>query len=74
MKKKKIVKTSKVFKAIKLVNKIQVIRSKNNKNWMDLVKLGLRLDFNKTVKIISGIYKYDNQIGKLTKKIKKLNF
>jgi len=74
MKKKKIVKINKVLKAIKLVNKIQAIRSKNNKNWMDLVKLGLRLDFNKTVKIISGIYKYDNQIGKLTKKIKKLNF
>ena len=39
---------------------------------MDLVKLSLSLDFNKTSKILSEIYKYDNKIGKITKKIYKL--
>ena len=37
---------------IKLVNQIQKIRSKNNKNWMDLLKLSLQLDYRKTSKIL----------------------
>ena len=42
-------------KSIKLVNKIQKIRSKNNKNWMDLLKLSLKLDPKATKKIIMEI-------------------
>ena len=37
--------------SIKLVNKIEKIRSKNNKNWMDIVRLSLRLDFKETSRI-----------------------
>ena len=40
---------------------------------MDLVKLALKLDFETTKKILSQIYKYDNEIGKITKKINKIN-
>ena len=32
----------KYLKSLKLVNQIQKIRSKNNKNWMDLLKLSLK--------------------------------
>ena len=60
----------KLKKAIKLINQIQKIRSKNNKNWMDIVKLALQLDFNSTTKILNQIYKEDSRIGKITKKIK----
>jgi len=63
----------KLKKAIKLINQIQKIRSKNNKNWMDIVKLALQLDFNSTTKILNQIYKEDSRIGKITKKIKNLN-
>ena len=63
----------KLKKSIKLINQIQKIRSKNNKNWMDIVKLALRLDFNSTTKILNQIYKEDSRIGKITKKIKNLN-
>ena len=38
----------KLKSGIKLVNQIQKIRSKNNKNWMDLLKLSLQLDYRKT--------------------------
>ena len=68
MQKKFFKKEKKIEKSLKLINQIQNIRSKNNKNWMDLVKLSLSLDFNKTSKILSEIYKYDNKIGKITKK------
>ena len=63
----------KLKKSIKLINQRQKIRSKNNKNWMDIVKLALRLDFNSTTKILNQIYKEDSRIGKITKKIKNLN-
>ena len=56
-------------KSIKLVNKIQKIRSKNNKNWMDLLKLSLKLDPKATKKIIMEIYKYDQKISLLAKKL-----
>ena len=72
MQKKSFKKEKKIEKSLKLINQIQNIRSKNNKNWIDLVKLSLSLDFNKTSKILSEIYKYDNKIGKITKKIYKL--
>ena len=72
MQKKSFKKEKKIEKSLKLINQIQNIISKNNKMWMDLVKLSLSLDFNKTSKILSEIYKYDNKIGKITKKIYKL--
>ena len=58
----------KLKKSIKLINQIQKIRSKNNKNWMDKVKLALQLDFNSTTKILNQIYKEDSRIVKKTKK------
>ena len=65
--------STKLKKSIKLINQMQKIRSKNNKNWMDIVKLALQLDFNSTAKILNQIYKEDSRIGKITKKIKNLN-
>jgi hypothetical protein len=63
---------SKIKKSITIINKIQKIRSANNRNWMDLLKLALKLDFNSTVKIVSKIYEDDTRICKLAEKIKKL--
>ena len=65
-------KNNKYRKSLKLVNKIQKIRSKNNKNWMDLLRLALKLDYKSTSKILSAIYKSDQRISKLAQKIYKL--
>ena len=62
----------KVTKGLKLVNQIQKIRSKNNKNWMDLLRLSLRLDFKNTSKILKSIYTDDKTISNLATKIYKL--
>ena len=62
----------KVTKGLKLVNQIQKIRSKNNKNWMDLLRLSLRLDFKNTSKILKSIYTDDKIISNLATKIYKL--
>ena len=63
---------NKIKKGINLINKIQNIRSKNNKNWMDLLKLSLQLDFKSTSEILKEIVKDDSEISKIAKKIYKL--
>lgn len=59
----------KITNSLKIVDQIQKIRSKNNKNWMDLLRLSLRLDYDKTSKILSQIYSDDQEISKLAKKL-----
>ena len=63
----------KINKGLSLVNQIQKIRAKNNKNWMDLLKLSLRIDFESTSKILKEICKDDKKISNLARKIYKLN-
>ena len=63
----------KIKQGLKLVNQIQNIRTKNNKNWMDLLRLSLELDFNSTSKILKEICKDDKRISSLAQKIYKLN-
>jgi len=62
----------KINRGLKFVDQIQAIRSKNNKNWMDLLRLSLKLDFETTSKILKEICKDDQRISKLAKKIYKL--
>jgi len=63
---------NKIRKGLKFIDQIQNIRSKNNKNWMDLLRLSLELDFDKTSKIIKEICKDDKRISNLAQKIYKL--
>lgn len=58
-------------KYIKILNKIEKIRGKNNKNWMDILRLSFNLDPQKTAKILSKIYKDDQRISGLAKKLTK---
>ena len=62
----------KITEGLSFVNQIQKIRSKNNKNWMDLLRLSLKLDFNLTSKILKEICKDDKRISNLAQKIYKL--
>ena len=64
--------SKKVKQGLKFIDQIQNIRSKNNKNWMDLLRLYLELDFDKTSKIIKEICKDDKRISNLAQKIYKL--
>ena len=58
-----------IDKGLRLVSQIQNIRSNNNKNWMDLLRLSLKLDFRTTSKILKEICKDDKRISILAKKI-----
>ena len=62
-------KNQNIKKGLKLIDKIQKIRSKNNKNWMDLLRLSLTLDYKKTSKILKDIVRDDKRISAIAKQI-----
>jgi hypothetical protein len=63
MKKKK---SSVVFK------NIENIRKKNNKNWIDLLRLAYDVKPNETKSILTKILKKDKELIKLASKLKKI--
>tara|TARA_B110000003_G_C16413248_1_gene443125 strand:+ start:270 stop:455 length:186 start_codon:yes stop_codon:yes gene_type:complete len=54
---------------IKIINEIAKIRSNNNVNWMDLLKLAFRLDPKHASKIMKKINYDDKKISKLLNKL-----
>tara|TARA_B100000780_G_C20692304_1_gene275351 strand:+ start:145 stop:354 length:210 start_codon:yes stop_codon:yes gene_type:complete len=67
------VKNLKNRKSLILINKIQKIRSKNNINWMDMLRLAFKYDPKNSSKIMSKIYLDDQKISKLVKELYKMN-
>ena len=60
-------------KDINIFDKIESIRSKNNKNWMDLLRLSYESSPNKTLNILSKIISKDQSLVKFAKQLKKKN-
>jgi hypothetical protein len=54
-----------------IINDIQKVRSKNNKNWMDILRLAYKHSPKEAAKILSEIYKEDRKISILAKKLTK---
>ena len=54
-----------------IISKIENTRRKNNKNWMDILRLAFTSNPKKTAKIMSKIYKEDRNISKLAKRLTK---
>jgi len=52
-----------------IIDKIEKIRSKNNENWMDLLRLSFKKAPNETARIMSKIYQHDAKISKLVQKL-----
>ena len=53
----------------KIIDQIEKIRSKNNGNWMNVLRLAFKYDPKGAAKIMSKIYIDDTKIGKLAKKL-----
>ena len=56
-------------KYIKVINQIENVRKKNNKNWMDILRVAFTHAPRETAKIMANIYKDDSKISKLAKKL-----
>jgi|TARA_B100001059_G_C17835309_1_gene587663 hypothetical protein len=57
-------------KNIKIINKIQKVRSKNNINWMNILKLAYKNDPKSLIKLLQKVNSSDEKISKLFKEIK----
>lgn len=53
----------------KIINSIQSIRSKNNKYWMDLLRLAFKFAPKKASLIVKKINSHDKKISQLLKKL-----
>ena len=53
----------------KIINLIERSRSKNNVNWMDLLKIAIRAEPKKTIKVLKKINLYEKKISNLFKKL-----
>lgn len=59
-------------KKIKLIfDQIEKLRAKNNKNWMDLLRLSFKSNPEETFKIVNSILSKDEKLIKLAQSLKK---
>jgi len=58
-------------KSLSIINKIKSIRSKNNENWMDLLKLAFKHNPKESKKILKRIVDQDKKVTQLVKKLSK---
>jgi len=58
-------------KSLKFIDQIEKIRSRNNVNWMDILRLAFALDPKSTTKIMKKINYDDKKISNLLNKISK---
>jgi hypothetical protein len=56
---------------LKLINNIEVIRKKNNKYWMDLLRLAFKSSPKEAKKIIKKINDNDKRISSVLEKLSK---
>ena len=56
-------------KASKLIKEIENTRAKNNKNWMDLLRLAFKYAPSQAKKVLKEINKNDQKISQLLKKV-----
>ena len=64
-------KNLKVEKYLKIIDKIEKVRSKNNVNWMDVLRLALKHAPDQTIKLMKTINAKDKKISSLFGSIKK---
>ncbi len=62
-------KNIKIKSYIRIIKQIEKVRSKNNKNWMDLYRLAFAVAPNESIKIIKKILKKDTEVTSLAKKL-----
>ena len=60
----------KVAQYLKVISKIEKVRSKNNVNWMDICRLALKSSPEEAIRLMKQINKFDDRISKLFKSIK----
>ena len=61
----------KINKYHQVINKIEKTRGKNNKNWMDILRLAFHHSPKEASKILKEVYEEDKKISTLASKLTK---
>ena len=61
-----------IDKYLKIIDEIEKVRSNNNVNWMDMLRLAFKHDPKNASKIMANIYVDDQRVSKIVKKIVKI--
>ena len=69
---KKIYQKKKVKKYLEIIDEIEKTRSKNNVNWMNILRIAIKNSPNETIMTMKKIDAKDNKISNLFKKLKKI--
>jgi len=56
---------------LSVINKIENVRKKNNKNWMDILRIAFSHAPNEAAKVLAEIYKEDKKLNNLAKQLTK---
>ena len=56
---------------LKIISEIEKVRKKNNKNWMDILKIAFKYSPDEASNVLSQIYKEDKKLNILAKKLTK---
>ena len=60
---------SNIKKYLKIIDKIEKVRTKNNSNWMDILRLALKSSPKRAIKIMMQINEKDKKISSLLSKL-----
>lgn len=60
----------KIRKYLSIIKKIEKVRSKNNVNWMDVLRVALKHAPDETIKLMKNINQKDKKISNLFNSIK----
>lgn len=64
-------KKKKTTRYLNIINQIEKVRSKNNINWMDVLRLAFKHSPNEAKKLVKKINAQDSKISNLLKKLSK---
>ena len=53
----------------RIIDQIELVRTRNNKNWMDILRLAFKHAPNDTAEVLSEIYKEDKALSELTQQL-----
>jgi hypothetical protein len=59
-----------INKYLKIIDQIEKARTKNNVNWMDVLRVALKSDSEATLRLLRKINTADKKISKLFEKFK----
>jgi len=63
-------KKSKTKKYLEIIDKIEKVRSKNNVNWMDVLRVALKHAPDETIRLMKNINQKDKKISNLFSSVK----